>query len=238
MQEKHEFREPIDLTDGGNCSSCGNCCSSLLPVSEEELRDMKAAADRIGFSPSIPEGENVIYLHCPFLEKPDKNERRDCAIYPDRPAICRSFLCSRLAEESARDYVASTGKSDVPEARNVWSVYGKTGLRLNGHDIPYEGASAAELATADNMRFRLQVGRAVSLRLVSGRVLPPSLILNIYPDGVQVFDAEKEAISIIKYSNIQEIMTRSAMLGPSKANPGMNRKQRREKERRERKSKS
>lgn len=81
-----------DFTVNGECSQCGKCCSSMLPVSAKELK----AIHRYVKKHHIPEQRvlapvsgNVIDLTCPFRSEKEKK----CLIYEVRPQICQSFRC-------------------------------------------------------------------------------------------------------------------------------------------------
>ena len=66
--ETNFTNRPKDYTKDGRCSRCAGCCSSVIPVTDEELAVMKKYADGIGFEPRIPEGGgDTIYMMCPFL---------------------------------------------------------------------------------------------------------------------------------------------------------------------------
>lgn len=84
----------------GSCSQCASCCHGFaLPISEAEAQKMAAYASSKNFTPRplertpAPVVDGGIFARCPFL---DGNE---CAIYPARPLICRSFLCSRSEKD-------------------------------------------------------------------------------------------------------------------------------------------
>ena len=84
----------MDFTDNGKCKGCGECCSSLLPVSEKELKRIKRYVKEHGIK---PQGISAVYakpmfdLTCPFLRKDVSKDR--CLIYPVRPDICVRFKC-------------------------------------------------------------------------------------------------------------------------------------------------
>lgn len=85
-----------DMTRDGKCSGCGNCCSNYLPLSKDEIRDIKYYIRLKGIREQRhvvgPLAKPLIDLTCPFLDetKPDKK----CAIYEHRPEICRTFMCN------------------------------------------------------------------------------------------------------------------------------------------------
>lgn len=83
-----------DFTKDGECSSCGACCSSLLPISEKELKVIKRYVKKNHIKPQKhipPTVEPTFDLTCPFRD--DNN--RICIIYSLRPQICRSFKCDK-----------------------------------------------------------------------------------------------------------------------------------------------
>lgn len=213
MKRERTTFNPVDFTVDGICSHCGNCCSYLIPVSEQELKVMKETADRIQFRPSLPEGENVIHLHCPFLYK-TAAEKQECAVYENRPAICRHFLCSQSPEELIKQYFLQNGETEPPSVKNVWSIYDRTGLKEGGREIPFTNGPSVKITASDGRRFHLQVGHPVRIELESGRIIPPSLILNVYEDGIQIFDAEREKISIIRYNHIRDMEGDDIILPP------------------------
>lgn len=81
-----------DLTINGECSQCGACCSAFLPVSDRELRKIRAYIKRYHIEPVHHNSEGVIDGACPFLDT--SKEREKCRIYKVRPNICRRFICS------------------------------------------------------------------------------------------------------------------------------------------------
>ena len=84
-----------DLTDNGNCRGCGECCSTLLPVSDTELKRIRryVKSNHIKTQPvSNVYAQPMLDLTCPFLRK-DVSKNR-CMVYPVRPDICARFKCS------------------------------------------------------------------------------------------------------------------------------------------------
>ena len=84
-----------DFTKDGKCSNCGQCCADLLPISDEEVRKIRAYIKRNNIKEQkhflpivlVPEFD----LTCPFRS----NAERKCVIYEVRPAICRDFQCDK-----------------------------------------------------------------------------------------------------------------------------------------------
>lgn len=79
-----------DYTVNGECSGCGECCTSFLPLLRDEVPKLMSLASR--FEPYMPTGNaGDISLMCPFLW--ERGGGKICRIYDDRPAICRAFKC-------------------------------------------------------------------------------------------------------------------------------------------------
>lgn len=95
-QALHDMRNGVyNFTDNGKCTQCGNCCSSLLPITDKEIKTIKHYIKRNSIKQqkhSIPLVQPALDLTCPFLNIGKKAEK--CAIYEVRPAICRVFNCS------------------------------------------------------------------------------------------------------------------------------------------------
>lgn len=84
-----------DYTKNGKCSGCGACCSNLLPLSNQEVKRIKAYIKQHNIKEQRHNGIVGIDMTCPFRD--EKN--RKCLIYEIRPAICRSFVCNHTQEE-------------------------------------------------------------------------------------------------------------------------------------------
>lgn len=80
----------------GSCSNCGNCCTELLPLTNEEVKLIKAYVKEkhikpysdIFFRYNDKESTNLM---CPFRDF----EEKKCRIYEVRPKICRLFKCNQ-----------------------------------------------------------------------------------------------------------------------------------------------
>lgn len=82
-----------DFTKDGKCSSCGNCCSNLLPMSKKEISAIRKyiRQNSIQQCKHLPPVVKASYdMTCPFRD----NDKEICTIYPVRPAICRAFICN------------------------------------------------------------------------------------------------------------------------------------------------
>ena len=87
---------------GGKCSGCGECCTDLLPLTDNELHALKryAAEHHLKEHRQAPFYDpNATDLTCPFRNQ----QTRKCEVYPVRPYICRSFICTKTLEEAHRD---------------------------------------------------------------------------------------------------------------------------------------
>lgn len=86
----------LDFTVDGKCSSCGECCTAILPVSEEEIKQIKRYVQKNHIKPKSNANalmvNKLIDLTCPFL---DRSKEHKCMIYEVRPLICRKFICSK-----------------------------------------------------------------------------------------------------------------------------------------------
>ena len=88
---------PVDMTVNGKCSGCGECCSTLLPVSSKEIDEIKRyiKKHRIPEQKSRPPmADFTVDMTCPFRSE----KERKCLIYPVRPEICRVFQCDQSSQ--------------------------------------------------------------------------------------------------------------------------------------------
>lgn len=81
-----------NYTMEGKCSNCGHCCTDFLPLTFKEVKRIK---NYLKQHPEIKEqlhmvGESV-ELKCAFRDE----ENKKCLIYPVKPLICSTFLCSK-----------------------------------------------------------------------------------------------------------------------------------------------
>lgn len=72
------------------CKKCGKCCSNILPLSVEEIKNIKKI-------PNKKENKLLVdanwEMRCPFLNSSNK-----CDIYEERPLICREYDCSKFEQ--------------------------------------------------------------------------------------------------------------------------------------------
>ena len=74
------------------CLGCGNCCGSLLPLTDKDIKRLKYLI-KAGTKPAR---QKVIItyntdLTCPFLTLD-----HTCSIYENRPAICKHYTCDKF----------------------------------------------------------------------------------------------------------------------------------------------
>ena len=85
-----EYASVKDFTDNGKCSNCGQCCSNLLPLSNREIKNIKAYIKKHKIKEQRHNGMTGVDMTCPFRDEANKK----CLIYEIRPAICRQFMCN------------------------------------------------------------------------------------------------------------------------------------------------
>ena len=195
-----------DFTKDGACSRCGSCCTSLLPATDAELHAMKAYADAHDVIPMLPAGKkyaDMAYMRCPFLHKKDGGEC-ECLVHPARPAICRTFLCSQDEGGAVRALMAFGVDPAALELRNLWNLYGMTGIRIHGVDV-VSGNAAVAKATLDDGTERTYIqGRPVDPVLKSGQALGPGLLVELRPESF-VFAGAMHGMIEIKYEDVKEM---------------------------------
>ena len=108
-----------DFTRDGECSSCGNCCSDYLPMSEKECKRIRDYVKRKHIQECVhrpPTMTPVKDMTCPFRD----NEKRICTIYEVRPAICRDFRCDKPRKQIELDKKMYHGKYGVVFMRETF----------------------------------------------------------------------------------------------------------------------
>lgn len=80
-------------TARGTHEGCGQCCGRFLPLFPHEAVRLRHVARDVAPRPEQP---GVIDMNCPFLTDGDM-----CAVYDDRPTICRVYDCSEHARKGA-----------------------------------------------------------------------------------------------------------------------------------------
>lgn len=85
----------VNYTLQGKCSNCGQCCSNLLPLSNEEVNRIKAYIKKHKIKEQRHNAMVGVDMTCPFRDEANKK----CLIYTIRPAICREFMCNHTHED-------------------------------------------------------------------------------------------------------------------------------------------
>lgn len=99
LQQVYEDMEHgvYDFTKDGKCSGCGQCCSSILPLSSSEIKEIKRYIKKHHIKEQkhmiAPTKEPLLDMTCPFLDT--SKEKEKCTIYSVRPKICRCFICNQ-----------------------------------------------------------------------------------------------------------------------------------------------
>jgi Fe-S-cluster containining protein len=84
-----------DFTKDGKCSSCGQCCSNLLPLSDKEIKVIKQYIKKHNIKEQRHNVMVGVDMTCPFRDEAN----RKCLIYEIRPQICREFMCNHSHED-------------------------------------------------------------------------------------------------------------------------------------------
>lgn len=91
-----------DNTADGKCSSCGECCADLLPLSDSEVERLRKYAEKHHLKEHTEAtifDREYLDLTCPFRNHAEKK----CDVYPVRPLICRKFICSTPLQDAKKD---------------------------------------------------------------------------------------------------------------------------------------
>ena len=91
-----------DYTIDGKCSGCGECCSNMLPMSTDEVRQIKAYIKKHNIKEQRHNFLQGIDMTCPFRDELN----RKCLVYEVRPAICREFVCNHTVEDIKKAKIA------------------------------------------------------------------------------------------------------------------------------------
>lgn len=78
-----------NFTKDGKCTKCGNCCTALLPITKQELKELQRYVKKHHIQ--IVRHEGGIDITCPFRN----DELGICTVYAVRPQICRDFRCDK-----------------------------------------------------------------------------------------------------------------------------------------------
>ena len=76
-----------DCSINGKCSKCGECCTNLLPITQDELYTIAEYVINNNIKPQKQVLVMKNKLTCPYYDG------KKCLIYAIRPLICREFYC-------------------------------------------------------------------------------------------------------------------------------------------------
>lgn len=187
-----------DNTVNGKCSGCGSCCASMLPVTKDEMdRLSELAKDIAPHEVSANPGSVTIDFTCPFLVN------SKCAIYADRPLICRSYSCGMYSKDSSERVKAfSEHMSDqdmlkfmTARHHNLWNLFGKTGIKNGDDELLLENMPELELHMDDGSVRKVQIGTYVELPDVTGDIVK-GLLAGIDRRGLNVLTQYRELVII------------------------------------------
>lgn len=88
-----------DFTIDGECIGCGECCSDILPMTDEEVKTIKRYIKKHNIKEQRYHAMAVQDMTCPFMSK-DKGKDK-CLIYEVRPTICRVYTCHKFKDRIA-----------------------------------------------------------------------------------------------------------------------------------------
>lgn len=104
----------IDNTANGECSNCGGCCSNVIPISNKEIKAIRAYIKKHDIKaynnlPSVRSAD-LVDMMCPFRD----NEKKICTIYEKRPLVCRLYKCNYTRESVVNAAKVMDSKKYVP----------------------------------------------------------------------------------------------------------------------------
>lgn len=205
-----------DFTKDGKCSRCGACCNSMLPLTDAEVKAIADVVRNRGLKPPKPKQDTEVNMRCPFLMEPNVlSPMHACMIYDERPALCRSFLCSRSRQENLASYMATTPEIPGREPTNMWSFFGLTGIRFDGHDIPWESECPEVTAWDDEGRcWCFKTGRHVEVVTKKHRTVK-GMVLVIEKQRMAITDDETRRSVWVDYKDIREVNSKSCLVVPA-----------------------
>lgn len=109
----------FDFTKDGECSCCGACCTNFLPMSEKEVKRVRAYVKKNRIKEQkhfVPTAMPTLDFTCPFRNNVDKR----CEIYEVRPAICRDFRCDKPKKNIWADRSLYEGKYGIVFVRETF----------------------------------------------------------------------------------------------------------------------
>lgn len=115
-QKRDEVSRCYDFTNDGECSRCGACCSTYLPMTMAEFKALKRWARKHRFKPIVPaiiNGVDIgINANCPFLDL----DNHKCVVYDIRPEVCQKFNCHDAVAQGCK-YKVKPGNRAIHNLR-------------------------------------------------------------------------------------------------------------------------
>lgn len=195
-----------DLTNNGICTTCGQCCASLLPLTKDEITRLKdLAGTKTPHDIPVQADAATIDLTCPFLNS-GKTENR-CGIYNDRPTVCRNFTCHVGYPENMPEDV-------VPV--NMWNLFGKSGIVNDGKDLietlqDMGGDSKSMMPPTEVhmstdrgiVKIKAYLGTATELVCEDDYIL--GILIDITPSYIYIVDNNTCSLEKIPFASVKAI---------------------------------
>ena len=115
-----DVKPPLDFTNEGKCTGCGECCGNCLPMTLADVNAVWNAASAAARKPLHDKlwyvcnhVGNVVDMTCPFCDDEQPNGHK-CVIYESRPYICREYICKNALDGVySKDFIEHFVKNDV-----------------------------------------------------------------------------------------------------------------------------
>ena len=93
-------------TPKGNCKGCGECCTRFLPMSTFDMQRLSDYVRKHNIKPH--KSTAALDLTCPYL-----TDAKECAVYPARPEVCRTYRCDKQVRGENLDFYGSGNAREV-----------------------------------------------------------------------------------------------------------------------------
>ena len=102
------------MGDGGSiCIGCGLCCDGTLHGFATVGEDDEAAAAAVGLTVVEEQGERRFAQPCPHFSC------GTCAVYDDRPSVCRAYRCALLKKVDAGSISPAHARERIERATKL-----------------------------------------------------------------------------------------------------------------------
>lgn len=191
IRDPNEPLTPCRMKDG-KCSCCGECCCSILNITKREQEVLTQwIKDHRYYNPfertkGIP---TCVDLMCPFL-----TADRKCACYDVRPSICKIYHCGMTYVERQQAHIAEIGVQKL-DMINMWTLFGQTGLRQNGINLPYMRNMYVTAKMRDGQTYKFTPGEVIPYLVTTQGQWCCALIIGASrTDVVVIVDRQSHAI--------------------------------------------